>query len=77
MSYAPFCLSTILPGADSARAELGWFRNDLATFWQTSKCRAAFCPAPLCPDPVGGLSRCRLVGSCVLPGEDFFTKVYM
>ena len=22
---------------------------------------------------VGGLSRCRLVGSCVLPGEDFFT----
>ena len=21
---------------------------------------------------VGGLSRCRLVGSCVLPGEDFF-----
>ena len=21
----------------------------------------------------GGLSRCRLVGSCVLPGEDFFT----
>ena len=20
-----------------------------------------------------GLSRCRLVGSCVLPGEDFFT----
>ena len=23
---------------------------------------------------VGGLSRCRLVGSCVLPGEDFFTQ---
>ena len=22
---------------------------------------------------VGGLGRCRLVGSCVLPGEDFFT----
>ena len=22
---------------------------------------------------VGGLSRCRLVGTCVLPGEDFFT----
>ena len=22
---------------------------------------------------VGGLSRCRLVGSCVVPGEDFFT----
>ena len=22
---------------------------------------------------VGGLSRCPLVGSCVLPGEDFFT----
>ena len=22
---------------------------------------------------VKGLSRCRLVGSCVLPGEDFFT----
>ena len=22
---------------------------------------------------VGGLSRCWLVGSCVLPGEDFFT----
>ena len=22
---------------------------------------------------VDGLSRCRLVGSCVLPGEDFFT----
>ena len=26
---------------------------------------------------VKGLSRCRLVGSCVLPGEDFFTKAYM
>ena len=26
---------------------------------------------------VGGLSRCRLVGSCVLPGEDFFTYAYM
>ena len=26
---------------------------------------------------VGGLSRCRLVGSCVLPGEDFFTLAYM
>ena len=24
-------------------------------------------------DTVGGLSRCRLVGTCVLPGEDFFT----
>ena len=24
-------------------------------------------------DTVDGLSRCRLVGSCVLPGEDFFT----
>ena len=24
-----------------------------------------------------GLSRCRLVGSCVLPGEDFFTQAYM
>ena len=22
---------------------------------------------------MGGMSRCRLVGSCVLPGEDFFT----
>ena len=22
---------------------------------------------------MGGLSRCRLVGSCVLPGEKFFT----
>ena len=28
-------------------------------------------------DTVGGLSRCRLVGSCVLPVEDFFTQVYM
>ena len=26
---------------------------------------------------VGGLSRCRLVGRCMLPGEDFFTEAYM
>ena len=26
---------------------------------------------------VDGLSRCQLVGSCVLPGEDFFTEAYM